>query len=364
MEISELGEFGLIERLTKGLEPVNESTLRGVGDDCAVLACGEEGRRLLVTTDLLVERVHFDLRYTPLRHLGYKAVMVNISDVCAMNAKAQQLTVGLALDGRFTVEDMEELYDGMRLACKKHAVDLVGGDTTTTPSGLVISITALGEAREGDITYRSGAKPNDLIYVSGDLGSAYMGLQLLQRETAVLDSLRRESMAKSTQGADKGGGEKAQTVDFAPDFGGHDYLLERQLRPEARVDIVEELGKAGIVPTSMIDISDGLSSELMHLCRQSHTGCRVYEERIPLDYHTAAAAEEFDLNVYTCALNGGEDYELLLTVPLALRERMGEIPGLTLIGHMTEEGQGLALITRDSKEFPLTAQGWNPLAAD
>ena len=348
MEIAELGEFGLIKHLTNDIKPENPSTEKGVGDDCAVLNYGGSSR-VLVTTDMLMEGVHFDLQYTPLKHLGYKSVMVNLSDVYAMNGTPRQVTVSLALSKRFTVEDIEQIYAGMLLACQQHHVDLVGGDTTSSLTGLAISITAIGEAPAEEIVYRSGAKPTDLICVSGNLGAAYMGLQLLEREKIIYNQQVKEA------------GESRDKVQFEPDFTGREYLLERQLRPEARRDIVEQLRKAGIRPTAMMDISDGLSSELMHICQQSNTGCRVYEERIPLDYQTAVMAEELNMNVTTCALNGGEDYELLFTVPLTMNERVSQLPDVKVIGYITEPSLGQALITRDGQEFELKAQGWNPL---
>lgn len=348
MEISELGEFGLIKRLTENIKPENGSTIRGVGDDCAVLQYTGE-RRVLVTTDLLMEGIHFDLQYVPLEHLGYKSIMVNLSDIYAMNGTPRQVTVSLALSKRFQVEDVEALYNGMRLACERHHVDIVGGDTTSSLTGLAISITAIGEVRPRDIVYRNGAQPTDLICVSGNLGAAYMGLQLMEREKLVYYQQLKEA------------GDKRDQLLFQPDWSGREYLLERQLKPEARRDIVEALVQAGIHPTSMMDISDGLSSELLHICTQSHTGCRIYEERIPLDYQTAAMAEELNLNVTTCALNGGEDYELLFTVPLTDNERISQIDDVHVIGYITEEKLGNALICRDGNEFELKAQGWNPL---
>lgn len=351
MEISQLGEFGLIRHLTKDLKVQNESTRKGVGDDCAVIQYAA-GQRTLVSTDLLMEGVHFDLIYTPLKHLGYKAVQVNLSDIYAMGGTPRQITVSLALSKRFSVEDIETLYDGMRLACEQHGVDLVGGDTTSSLTGMAISITVLGEAREEDIVYRNGAKPTDLICVSGNLGAAYMGLQLLEREKAVYYQQRHEA---------KEAGNNPDSVDFQPDFTGKEYILERQLKPEARRDIIERLRQAGIRPTSMMDISDGLSSELAHICTQSNTGCRIYEERIPLDYQTAVMAEELNMNVTTCALNGGEDYELLFTVPLSENDRVSQLQDIKVIGYMTEENQGRAMIARDGGEFELKAQGWNPL---
>ena len=354
MEISELGEFGLIERLAKNITPKNSSTIHGIGDDCAILA-PTEGMRSVVTTDLLMEGVHFDLTYVPLRHLGYKAVMVNLSDVFAMNAKPLQVTVSLAISSKFSVEDIEELYAGMRMACEKWSVDIVGGDTTASLTGLAISITAIGEARPEDIVLRSGAKPTDLICVSGNLGAAYMGLQLLEREKVIYN----EQVEEARRNGNK---EQMELLrDAQPDFSGREYLLERQLKPEARGDIIAALKQAGIHPTSMMDISDGLSSELMHICKQSQTGCRIYEERLPLDYQTAAMAEELNLNVSTCALNGGEDYELLFTVPLALNDTVSALEDIHVIGYITEADKGQALVTRDGGEFALKAQGWNPL---
>ena len=349
MEIAELGEFGLIKRLTEDIKPQNETTVKGVGDDCAVLQYPDD-RRVLVTTDMLMEGVHFDLQYTPLRHLGYKSIIVNLSDIYAMNGTPRQVTVSLALGKRFTVEDIEELYAGMRHACEEHHVDMVGGDTTSSLTGLAISVTAIGDARPEDVILRSGAKPTDLVCVSGNLGAAYMGLQLLEREKSVFMQQIREA------------GDKADQIQFQPDFSGREYILQRQLRPEARRDIIESLRTAGIRPTAMIDISDGLSSELLHICTQSHTGCRIYEERLPLDYQTAAMAEELNMNVSTCALNGGEDYELLFTVPLTDNERVSQLPDVHVIGYITEENLGPVLITRDGAEFALKAQGWNPLS--
>ncbi|MBP5514321.1 MAG: thiamine-phosphate kinase [Bacteroidaceae bacterium] len=347
MEIAELGEFGLIRRLTEDIKPENPSTVKGVGDDCAVLDYGGPNR-VLVTTDMLMEGVHFDLQYTPLRHLGWKSVIVNLSDIYAMNGMPRQVTVSLALSKRFSVEDVEELYAGMQLACQAHHVDLVGGDTTSSLTGLAISITAIGEAKAEDIVLRSGAQPNDLVCVSGNLGAAYMGLQLLEREKSVYYQQLREA------------GDKKDEVQFQPDFSGREYLLERQLKPEARRDIIKRLRQAGIHPTAMMDISDGLSSELMHICTQSHTGCRVYEERLPLDYQTAVMAEELNMNVSTCALNGGEDYELLFTVPLTFNDQVSQLEDVKVIGYITKPELGCALITRDGQEFELKAQGWQP----
>ncbi len=338
-EISTLGEFGLIRRLTADLKTSNASTLKGVGDDCAVM--NYPTTRVLATSDMLMEGIHFDLVYTPLKHLGYKAAMVNFSDVYAMNGTPRQLIVNVAIGKRFGVEDMDELYAGLRLACEKHGVDLVGGDTTASVTGLALSLTCIGDAAEEDIVYRSGAKDTDLICVSGNLGAAYMGLQLMEREKRVFTSRPAEGV------------EAAQ-----PDFSGKEYLLERFLKPEARRDIVESLRKAGIRPTAMIDVSDGLSSEIMHICSQSNTGCRIYEERIPLDYQTAVMAEEQNMNVCTCALNGGEDYELLFTVPLTAHDKVAAIPDVKVIGHITRPELGCQLITRDEQEFELSAQGW------
>ncbi len=339
-EISSIGEFGLIDRLTTGIEPVNKSTITGVGDDCAVARYPQTD--VLVTTDMLLEGVHFDLTYVPLKHLGYKAAVVNFSDIYAMNGTPRQITVGLAVSSRFTVEHMEQLYAGIRLACNVYGVDLVGGDTTASRSGLVISITCIGDVEPDKAVKRSGAKDTDLICVSGDLGAAYMGLQLLERE----------KMAS------------AGNKDFVPEFGGKEYLIERQLKPEARRDIVEALAKAGITPTSMIDISDGLSSELIHICKESNTGCRIYEDRIPIDYQTAVMAEELGMNLVTAALNGGEDYELLFTVPLHQHDAVSKIEGVKVIGHITKPELGTAMITRDGAEMPLRAQGFNHMSAD
>lgn len=334
-EISTLGEFGLIEQLTKDFPIKNNSTKYGVGDDAAVL--NYSSKQTLITTDLLLEGIHFDLRYVPLKHLGYKAAVVNFSDIYAMNGQPKQITVSLGISSRFTLEHIEQLYSGIRLACEVYGVDLVGGDTSASVTGLVISITCLGEADEKHIVYRNGAKESDLICVSGDLGAAYMGLQLLERENRV----------------------SAGQKDFQPDFAGKEYILERQLKPEARRDIISMLADANIVPTSMMDISDGLSSELLHISKSSKTGCRVYEDKIPIDYQAACMAEEMNMNLVTAALNGGEDYELLFTVPLSMHEKVKDIKGVTVIGYITKEELGCALVTRDGQELPLTAQGWN-----
>ncbi len=336
-EISTLGEFGLIDRLTRDFPLQNSSSKKGVGDDAAVL--DYKDKEVLVTTDLLLEGIHFDVRYVPLKHLGYKAAVVNFSDIYAMNGTPRQITVSLGLSSRFTVEHVEALYSGIRLACERYGVDLVGGDTSASATGLVISITCIGEGEKGKIVYRSGAQPTDLLCVSGDLGAAYMGLQLLERENSVAAA--------------------SGLPDFQPDFAGKEYILERQLKPEARKDIIEELNKAGIQPTSMMDVSDGLSSELLHICKASGVGCRVYEDKIPIDYQTACMAEEFNMNLVTAALNGGEDYELLFTVPLTDHDRVKALPGVSVIGYITKPELGAALVTRDGQELPLKAQGWN-----
>ena len=348
MEIASLGEFGLIDRLTEDIKPKNESTKYGVGDDCAVLHYPDS--EVLVTTDMLMEGVHFDLTYIDLQHLGWKSAMVNISDIFAMNGIPRQMTVSLALRKRFTVEDMEQFYSGLRMACDKWGVDIVGGDTTSSFTGLAISITCIGEARKEDIIYRNGAKETDLICVSGDLGAAYMGLQLLEREKSVYYQMVDE--------AKKNG---KPVPDFQPDFAGKEYLLQRQLKTEARGDIIQRLRDAGIRPTAMMDISDGLSSELMHICKQSKVGCRIFEKQIPIDYQTAVMAEELNMNVTTCALNGGEDYELLFTVPIGDHEKIQDMEDVKLIGHITNQSLGHILVTRDDQEFELKAQGWNPL---
>ena len=353
-EIAKLGEFGLIERLTKDIHPQNSSTLYGVGDDCAVLTYPDS--EILVTTDLLMEGVHFDLTYTDLRSLGYKAAMVNISDIFAMNGTPRQVTVSLALSKRFSVEDMDTFYEGLRAACNKWGVDIVGGDTTSSFTGLAISITCIGEAKKEDIVYRHGARDTDLVCVSGDLGAAYMGLQLLEREKTVY----YQQVADAKKRGDRRMLE--ELAHFSPDFAGKEYLLQRQLRAEARGDIIARLREAGIRPTAMMDVSDGLSSELIHICKQSHVGCRIYEKNIPIDYQTAVMAEEMNMNVTTCALNGGEDYELLFTVPIGDHAKIEQLDDVKLIGHITRESLGRVLVTRDDQEFDLKAQGWNPLA--
>ena len=337
-EISTLGEFGLIDHLTQNITLTNKSTLKGVGDDAAVLDYTD--KQVLVTTGLLLEGVHFDLTYVPLKHLGYKSAVVNFSDIYAMNGQPKQITVSLGISKRFSIEDLEELYSGIRLACDVYGVDLVGGDTSASLTGLSISITCIGEGEPGKVVYRNGAKETDLICVSGDLGAAYMGLQLLEREKKVFQ------------------GEK----DFTPDFSGKEYLLERQLKPEARKDIIELLRSNGVLPTAMMDISDGLSSELLHIAKQSHVGCRIYEERIPIDYQTAVMAEQFNMNLVTAALNGGEDYELLFTVPLTEHDKIDAMQGVKVIGYITKAELGNYLVGRDGGEVELKAQGWNSLS--
>lgn len=337
--LSELGEFGLIDHLTKGFEPKLTSTVKAIGDDAAVL--NFENKHTVVTTDLLVEGVHFDLAYMPLKHLGYKAVMVNASDVYAMNAKATQITVSIAASNRFPVEALEELYSGIQLAANLYNIDVVGGDTTSSTSGLFISITAIGEAEKEDIVYRSGAKPNDLLVVTGDLGAAYMGLQILEREKEVFKA----------------------NPNAQPDLDPYTYLIERQLKPEARKDIAPLLKELGVKPTSMIDISDGLSSEIIHLCKNSQVGANLFEEKIPLDPAVISVCEEFDIDSTTIALSGGEDYELLFTISQDDFEKIKANPNLSIIGHMTEEKEGMHLITRANQKLPLIARGWNSMDA-
>ncbi|WP_346862149.1 thiamine-phosphate kinase [uncultured Draconibacterium sp.] len=333
--VSELGEFGLIDRLTKDVEIKNESTVEGIGDDAAVL--DYKDKQVVVSTDLLTEGIHFNLMYVPLKHLGYKAVVVNISDIYAMNAIPKQITVSIAVSGKFSVEALDELYAGIHLACEKYNVDLVGGDTTSSLTGLVISVTAIGEGEKNTIVKRSGAKPTDLLCVTGDLGGAYMGLQLLERENEVFKV----------------------NPNMQPQLTGYDYILERQLKPEARQDVPAILKKLGIVPTSMIDISDGLSSEIMHLCKNSGVGCSLFEEKVPMDNQTKQMAEEFSINPIVAALNGGEDYELLFTISLDDYEKVKNDPDFTIIGHMTEATEGINLITNAGSAIPLEAQGWN-----
>ncbi len=339
-EISTLGEFGLIKHLTEGLKIEQPSTQKGIGDDAAVMNFGS--KRVLMTSDILLEGVHFNLEYAPLKHLGYKAAVVNFSDIYAMNGTPTQITVSLGVSKRFSVENLDELYAGIRLACERYHVDLVGGDTCASMTGLTISITCLGVAADKDIVYRNGAKLNDLICVSGNLGTAYMGLQLLERERLVMQA----------------------NENATPAFEGREYLLERQLKPEARRDIVEALRKAGIKPTAMMDVSDGLSSELMHICHQSGVGCAVYEDKLPIDYQAAALAEEMNLNIVTCALNGGEDYELLFTCDLNDYEKLIPIDGIYIIGHVTKPEYGMNLIGRNGEEIALKAQGWNAFTTE
>ena len=336
MNIEEIGEFGLIERLTKDFAPLNESTVNGVGDDCAVLDYGD--KQVVATTDMLLEGIHFDLTYCPLKHLGYKSAMVNISDICAMNAQPTQLLVSIGVSKRFTVEQIEELYAGIYLACEKAHVDVVGGDTCSSLTGLTISITCMGVVEKGKAVLRSGAKVNDLICVTGDLGAAYMGLQLLEREKKIFY--------------------EQKDADFQPDFAGKEYIIERQLKPEACIDTVKFLKEHNVVPPAMMDVSDGLSSELLHICKESGVGCAVYEDKIPIDYVTASMAEEFNMNLTTVALNGGEDYELLFTVPLSEYDKVKGLEGIHVIGHITDKSQGHYLITRDGQAFEIKAQGW------
>jgi len=336
-DLEKLGEFGLIDHLTQGFPINHKSTLKGVGDDAAVL---DFKGKTIVSTDLLIEGVHFDLSYMPLKHLGYKAVMVNLSDIYAMNAKATQITVSMAVSNRFPLEALEELYAGIRLAAKMYNVDLVGGDTTSSTTGLIISVTAIGEAKTDKIVYREGAKPNDLLVVSGDLGGAYMGLQVLEREKEVF------KVNPNNQ----------------PDLEPYSYIVERQLKPEARKDIVELLDKLEVQPTSMIDISDGLSSEILHLCKNSKVGCNLYEDKIPLDPTVISACEEFKMDSTLVALSGGEDYELLFTIDQKKFPKIKGNPNLTVVGHMTAENEGAHLISRNNSKIPLTAQGWNSFA--
>ncbi len=367
MDIAKLGEFGLIDHLTKGYDYKNASTVYGVGDDCAVMHYPDT--EVLVTTDMLMEGVHFDLTYIDLQHLGYKSAMVNISDIFAMNGTPRQMVVSIALSKRFKVEDMDDFYKGLRMACDKWGVDIVGGDTTSSLTGLAISITCIGEAAKEDIVYRNGAKETDLICVSGDLGGAYMGLQLLEREKAVYYGQVADIRKKMAEAKALGNNERLASLakdfddmrNFQPDFVGKEYLLQRQLQPEARGDVLQQLRSANIKPTAMMDISDGLSSELMHICQQSHCGCRVYEKNIPIDYQTAVTAEEFNMNLTTCALNGGEDYELLFTIPIGDHAKIEKMEGIRQIGYITKESLGQMLISRDNQEFELKAQGWNPL---
>lgn len=336
-ELSSLGEFGLIKQLTQFIEITNESSIKGVGDDAAVI--DYKGKQTVISTDMLVEGVHFDLAYVPLKHLGYKAVSVNASDIYAMNAMPKQILVSLAISNRFSVEAIEELYSGINLACHRHKIDIVGGDTTTSKSGLVISITVLGEANPEDLVYRDGAKEGDLLCVTGDLGGAYVGLQLLEREKQIF----------------------MESPGVQPDLEGNDYIIERQLKPEARKDIPVLLQKLEVKPTSMIDISDGLASEILHLCSNSKVGCSLYEEKIPIDPSTYNMAREFNLDPTVCALSGGEDYELLFTIDQSDFPKIKANPDITIIGHMTHEKEGKNLITKGGTVHPLIAQGWDAL---
>lgn len=333
--LSELGEFGLIDHLTKDIKILHKETVKGVGDDAAVLSF--KNRQTLVTTDLLIEGIHFDLAYVPLKHLGYKAVMVNLSDVYAMNGTATQITVSIAVSNRFPLEAIEELYEGIHLACKNYKVDLVGGDTTSSTTGLLISVTAIGHAEKDDIVYRNGAKPNDLVVLTGDIGAAYLGLQVLEREKQVFQV----------------------NPNAQPELENYTYLVERQLKPEARKDIPVLLKQLGVKPTAMIDISDGLSSEILHICTQSGTGCNIYEDKLPLDPQVIRTCEELNLDSTTIALSGGEDYELLFTVALEDFEKIKGNPNFTVIGHIAEKNNGVNLITRGNQQVPITAQGWN-----
>lgn len=338
IDISSLGEFGLIDHLTKTIEIKHLSTNKGIGDDAAIL--DYKDNKTVVSTDMLVEGIHFDLMYTPLKHLGYKSIAVNVSDIYAMNACPKHVTVSIAISKRFSLAAIEEFYDGIHAACKYYNVDLVGGDTTTSLTGFCISITAIGEAKAENLAYRSGAKINDLICVSGNLGAAYAGLQLLEREKALFDN----------------------NPEIQPDLSGHDYILERQLKPEARKDIFEELASNEIIPNSMIDISDGLSSELFHICKESNVGCNIYEEKIPIDYETHKMAEELNICTSVCALNGGEDYELLFTVPLSMHDKIEAMKDVKIIGHIVDAEKGKHMITRDNTSIELKAQGWNPIS--
>lgn len=334
-ELSELGEFGLIDKLTSQFTTHISTTIKGVGDDAAVISISDS-EVMLVSTDMLLEGVHFNLMYTPLMHLGYKAVMVNLSDIFAMNGTAQQITVSIAVSNRFPLEALEELYAGIKKACDLYQVDLIGGDTSSSLSGLTISVTAIGKAKKSDVVYRSGAKENDLLVVSGDLGGAYMGLQLLEREKEVFKA----------------------NPNMQPDLDGNDYLLERQLKPEARQDVIKFLKDLDVKPTSMIDISDGLASEIFHLCKASDLGCTIYDEKIPIDAKTSMAAIDFNIDPVTCALNGGEDYELLFTVSLTDYDKIKGNPHMTVIGHITDKNSGVNLVDKNGAIIPLQAQGW------
>lgn len=336
-EIGKLGEFGLIKHLTEKFGIKNKTSVKGVGDDAAVINFGT--KKALFSTDLLLEGIHFDLAYTPLKHLGYKAVQVNLSDIYAMNGMASQIMVSIGLSSKFPLEAVEELYQGIRIACEKYEVDLVGGDTSASKQGLVISVTSIGYADEKDICYRNGAGEGDLICVSGDLGGAYIGLQLLEREKLIF----------------------IENPEIQPDLEGKDYIVERQLKPEARKDIVEALKLMKIRPTSMIDVSDGLASEILHICNQSDKGCNIYEEKIPLDPMTYDTARDFGIDPTVCALNGGEDYELLFTIRQSDYEKIRNNPDISIIGHITEASAGCNLISRSEKVHPIKAQGWNSL---
>ncbi|WP_396183291.1 thiamine-phosphate kinase [Flavobacterium sp.] len=335
--IAQLGEFGLIDHLTKHFEINQPSTLKGIGDDAAVLDFKD--KKAVVTTDLLIEGVHFDLAYMPLKHLGYKAVVANVSDICAMNAKPTQITVSIAVSNRFPLEALEDLFDGITHAAKEYNVDVVGGDTTSSQKGLIISITAIGEAKEEEIIYRNGAKENDLVVITGDIGAAYMGLQVLEREKQVFQV----------------------NPNNQPDLENYTYLIERQLKPEARTDIRELLEKLEVKPTSMIDISDGLSSEVMHLCKQSNVGCTIYEEKLPLDPQLISVCEEFNIDSTTVAINGGEDYELLFTIALEDFDKIKANPNLTVIGHFNKQSEGIHLVTRANQKIEMKARGWNAM---
>ena len=339
-EISTIGEFGLIDHINKYVKLENETSKKGIGDDAAVISLKEGTDRMLVSTDLMLEGIHFDLSYFPLKHLGYKAAMANFSDIYAMNAYPTQLTVSLGLSKRFSIEDVEEFYAGVLLACQRHGVDLVGGDTSSSLTGLTISLTCIGMTKEEEITYRNGAKPTDLICVSGNLGAAYMGLQLLEREKSIL-----------SQNNESG-------IDVQPDFAGREYILQRQLKPEARRDIIDALKKEGIKPTSMIDLSDEMVSDVFQICKESGVGCRIFEEKIPIDYETASMAEEFNMNLTTAALHGGEDYELLFTVPVTLHEKINNLKDIKVIGYITDKEDGKMLQTRDGQCFDLKSQAW------
>ena len=339
-EISTIGEFGLIDHINKYVKLENETSKKGIGDDAAVISLKEGTDRMLISTDLMLEGIHFDLSYFPLKHLGYKAAMANFSDIYAMNAYPTQLTVSLGLSKRFAIEDVEEFYAGVLLACQRHNVDLVGGDTSSSLTGLAISLTCVGMAKEDEITYRNGAKPTDLICVSGNLGAAYMGLQLLEREKAIF------AQSNDTK------------MEFQPDFAGKEYIIGRQLKPEARRDIIDALKKEGIKPTSMIDLSDEMVSDIFQICKESGVGCKIFEEKIPIDYETASMAEEFNMNLTTAALHGGDDYELLFTVPVTMHEKINNMKDVKVIGYITDKEEGKTLQTRDGACFELKSQAW------